>query len=267
MTSYRVAVGYSLLALARNRLAIVLLVWLIPLAITLVNLVVTREEVPFAFRGTGEVLLVGGEKMTMISGSLNAAALLVGFMMFSAAHRSGVFDRRLIAAGYSRIALLLAKATTLVVAAGMVAAYATLCIRFYWSPLQPVVLGVGIFVSGVVYGAMGLFLALFLPGELEGMVAIIMVSVIELGLQNPIASPNAAASLVRFLPSYGAMQTCVGAAFTDVLPARQLALSCGWLVGFGLVVLAAFLAHTRVHLSGTQQRRRPESSVRRVLSP
>ncbi|MYS44033.1 hypothetical protein GTY23_22935 [Streptomyces sp. SID5998] len=106
MTAYRIAAGYGLLALAKNRLALILLAVFVPLWITVAKTVATPELFPFRLRATGQVLHAGGDKITMISGSLNAVSLLVGFWMFSAARRTAAFDRRLTAAGYPRGALL-----------------------------------------------------------------------------------------------------------------------------------------------------------------
>jgi ABC-2 type transport system permease protein len=246
--AYRVAVRYTLLMLAKNRLAFVLLMGLIPLAISLANFVVTRDVLTFRYRAAGEPLQGSGEKITMISCALNAATMLVGFAMFSSAKHSEDFDARLVAAGYSRSALLLAKLTTLVVAAAVVGGYATGWMRWYWPMEQPLLMWAGVFSAGLVYGAVGLFLALFLPGELEGMVTIIMTTVIDLGLQNPITNPAADGTTVTYLPGYGAMQTCLGAGFTDIIPVSHLTLSGMWTVVFAAVALAAFTARTRMHV-------------------
>lgn len=247
MTAYRVATRYSLLVLAKNRLAMVLLVGFIPLWISLGNFVFTHAPIGFRYRATGEVLRAGGEKITMISGSLNAVTLLLGFAMFSVAHRASAFDQRLIAAGYSRLALLMAKLTTMAAASLVVGSYATAWMLWYWPAQQPLLMGIGVSSAAFLYGAIGLFLALFLPGELEGMVTIIMSSMIDLALQNPIASPAANADLIHFLPSYGAMQTCIGAGFTNNNPWQYIALTGAWATGFAMVALAAFSLHTRIH--------------------
>lgn len=49
----------------------------------------------------------------MISGAMNAVTPIVGFMMFSAVRRSSDFDRRLVLAGYTRSALLVAELVAL----------------------------------------------------------------------------------------------------------------------------------------------------------
>jgi hypothetical protein len=102
--------------------------------------------------------------------------------------------------------------------------------------------------GALVYGTIGLFLALFLPGELEGMVAIIMTSVIDLVPQNPLTSAASDSALVQLLPSYGAMQTCLSAGFGDSVAWSPLTGSLAWTGVMALVALAAFTVRTRGHL-------------------
>ncbi|MFE9622936.1 hypothetical protein [Streptomyces sp. NPDC006527] len=247
MTAYRTAAGYSLLAMAKNRLALVLLAFLVPLWITIAKTVATPDLFPFRLRATGQVLHAGGDKITMVSGSLNAVSLLVGFWVFSAARRTSAFDRRLAAAGYSRRALLAAKLTALLVTATLVSAYAVAWMLLYWTPRQPGLLILAVLAASLIYGAMGLFLSLFLPGEVEGMVAIIMASIIDLAPQNPVAATTADRPLVTLLPSYGSLQTALQGGFTHHFAVAPLANSLVWLGVLSAIALAAFLRRTRVH--------------------
>ncbi|EFE65130.1 hypothetical protein ABT269_33985 [Streptomyces viridosporus] len=248
MSAYLVACRYALLAVAKNRLAAVLLIVFIPLWITVAKTLTTPKTFPFRLRATGTWLRAGGDEITMISGSLNAVSLLVGFLMFSAARRTRAFDRRLTAAGYSRTALVGSKLTTLLVASVLVSAYATAWMLLFWSPLQPFLLGLAVLADCLVYGAMGMCLALFLPGEVEGLVTIIMVSIIDLAPQNPVASTTADKALVELLPSYGSLQTSLAAGFTrQVTLSPLLTHSVVWLAVMTVTALAAFVLRTRTH--------------------
>lgn len=149
----------------------------------------------------------------MISSALAATTQLLGFAMFIAAQRASAFDQRLISAG-SPARAAAGQTHTLNVFAALVAAYAAVWMRVYWPMQQVLLMGLGVYLAGLLYGAIGLCLALFLPGELEGTVAILMATNIELALQNPTVSAIANGRLVEFLPLYGAMQTCIGAGFT-----------------------------------------------------
>lgn len=259
MSAYLVASRYALLAMAKNRLAAVLLIIFIPLWITVAKILTTSKTFPFRLRATGTWLRAGGDEITMISGSLNAVSLLVGFLMFSAARRTRAFDRRLTAAGYPRTALIGAKLTTLTAASVVVSAYATAWMLLYWTPLQPVLLGVAVLAVCLVYGAMGMCLAVFLRGEVEGLVTIIMTSIIDLAPQNPVASTAADKPLVAFLPSYGSLQTSLAAGFTRSATVSPLLHSAAWLTAMISTALVAFALHTRVHqpLRLRQDMRRP----------
>ncbi|MEU5522802.1 hypothetical protein ACIQCD_17465 [Streptomyces sp. NPDC093250] len=247
MSAYLVASRYALLAMAKNRLAAVLLIVFIPLWITVAKTLTTPKTFPFRLRATGTWLRAGGDEITMISGSLNAVSLLVGFLMFSAARRTRAFDRRLTAAGYPATALMGAKLTTLVVASVLVSAYATAWMLLFWTPLQPALLGVAVLAVCLVYGAMGMCLALFLRGEVEGLVTIIMTSIIDLAPQSPVASTTANKPLVEFLPSYGSLQTSLAAGFTRDVILSPLLHSAAWLSVMITTALVAFAIHTRVY--------------------
>ncbi|MEZ3182622.1 hypothetical protein KYY02_29360 [Streptomyces pimonensis] len=257
MSAYLVACRYALLALAKNRLAAVLLIAFIPLWITVAKTLTTPRTFPFRLRATGTWLRAGGDEITMISGSLNAVSLLVGFLMFSAARRTRAFDRRLTASGYPRAALAGAKLTTLLIASALVSTYATAWMLLFWSPLQPFLLGIAVLAICLVYGAMGMCLALFLRGEVEGLVTIIMTSIIDLAPQNPVASTAADRALVALLPGYGSLQTSLAAGFTRNTTLSPLIHSAVWLTAMTTTALAAFALRTRNHRP--PRRRRPPS--------
>ncbi|MFI9815167.1 hypothetical protein [Saccharothrix variisporea] len=245
MTSYGVAARFTLLVLARNRLAVVFLTVLIPIGIALAHHVVSHDVLPFHQSSTGAVLSGGGEQITMISCALNASCQLIGFAMFSSAKHAGDFDLRLTAAGYPRSALVLAKLTSLVGFAALVAAYAAAWMRWFWPMEQPLSMWVAVFLAGLVYGAMGLFLALFLPGQLEGMFTIITITVTDLLLQNPLLNRSQGGGLMEALPAYGAMQIGIGAGFTQSVPSSAVLVSLLWTVVFAATAFVAFLRRTR----------------------
>ncbi|MEU2227402.1 hypothetical protein [Streptomyces sp. NPDC018347] len=249
MRAYLTAGRYGLLVMARNRLAAVLLIAFVPLWITVAKTVTTPAAFPFRLRATGTWLHAGGDEITMISGSLNAVSLLVGFLMFSTARRTRAFDRRLAAAGYPRAALIAAKLTALLTAAVLVSAYATGWMLLFWSPVQPLLLGGAVLAVALVYGTLGTCLALFLPGEVEGLVTIIMVSIIDLAPQNPVAATTADSPLVGLLPSYGSLQTSLAAGYTHQATLAPLTHSAVWLAAAAGTSAAAFLSHTRTYAS------------------
>lgn len=250
MTAYRLATRYCLLALARHRLAMVVLVAFIPVAITLPYQVIFHGLVTFRYRATGQLIRATGDRITTIGCAVNSVTMLVGFAMFTGARRARDFHHRLVSAGFPRLSLLLASLTSLIVASAVVGAYATAWIQWYWPVRQPVLMWAGVLSAGLVYGAIGLFLALFLPGDLEGMFVIIMTTLIDNVLQNPMVNPESGARAISALPAYGAMQVSLGAGFTGVVPVRYFALSAAWTVGFAAIAFGAFVLRTRDRTGG-----------------
>ncbi len=241
------AIGFALLEHARNRFALVLVVFYIPLWLTLEHWFVTSEPATFLLRATGERLTVNGGHLTMVSGAVNTVTLIVGFMMFMTTFKSLAFDSRLVLAGYPRLHLLVAKVVAMTLAAALISGYATAVVCCYWDPAQPDLLAIGLFTSAVAYGGIGILLGAFLRSELAGMFVIIMVSLLDTMLQNPISNPAASKDGVYLLPEYGPTQVSMAAGFTDSVPWPQLLLGPAWFAGSWLLGTAAFHVRTRDH--------------------
>ncbi|MGF1426434.1 hypothetical protein [Kitasatospora sp. LaBMicrA B282] len=245
MKAYRTAARYNLAELAKNTIAALLLAVLIPVWILAAPRMFPHTALTFRLRATGKVLSAPADHVGMIHGCLGVVTLLMAFLTFSAAHHSGPFDRRLTAAGYRRTPLLLAKATSLFSAAALVALYTTGWMLATWSPRHPGHLWLGLLTASLVYGALGLVLALFLPGEVEGMVVIIVASGLDLLPQSPLVNPDPHGGLGPWLPTYGSMQTCLAAGLSNTNPLFPVAASAAWAGTLTLVALLAFWTRTR----------------------
>ncbi|WP_326609762.1 ABC transporter permease [Streptomyces scopuliridis] len=244
-TRYSTATGYALLEHLCNRLALVLVVFFVPIWITLVYLVINDADVTFFLRASDRNITVDGNDVTKISGAINAVTLIVGFMMFIVTYRSAEFDERLAMAGYPRGHLLAAKLTSLITAAALICAYATAIICCYWVPARPALLWLALFGAALAFGGIGVMLGALLRGELEGMFLIIMLSIIDMGLQNPVANPASDNGIVRFLPSYGTMQSGVTAGFLHTTPALHLLLGPLWFLATVTIAGITFRLRTR----------------------
>ncbi|MCA6091854.1 hypothetical protein LE181_06700 [Streptomyces sp. SCA3-4] len=244
MRAYRVAARYNLAELAKNTLAALLLAVLIPLWILAAPHIFAPASLTFRLRTTGRTLTASTDHVGMVHGCLGVVMLLMAFLTFSAARQAGPFDRRLTAAGYPRTPLLLAKATALLSAAALVALYTTAWTLAVWSPRHPGFLWLGLFTACLVYGALGLVLALFLPGELEGMVVIFVTSNLDLLPQSPLVNPDPQGFLGPLLPMYGSMQTCLAAGLAPTIPLRPVVASLTWTGALTLIALLAFCIRT-----------------------
>ncbi|GAB2983414.1 hypothetical protein GCM10023080_056840 [Streptomyces pseudoechinosporeus] len=249
MFCLRTAVLFALIEQLRNRLALVIVVFFIPVWITLAYKVMATDPVRFFVRPASRSITMDANVITQMSGALHSLALIVGFMMFLATARSALFDRRLVMAGYPRLCLALAKFTALLLAAAVVAAYGAVWMRMYWDPQQLPLLGVGLFVGALTYGGIGIMLAAVLRSELAGMFLVIMISFVDLALQNPIANPAADSPVLRYFPAYGAMQTVVTAGGLHLVPWRELAVGLTWSIGMVAAGMSAFAVRSRTRRS------------------
>ncbi|MEI7031863.1 ABC transporter permease [Streptomyces pratensis] len=256
---FATASRYALTGHARNRFAMLLVVVYIPVWIALAYVTIPDQPAPFRLRATGEVLSPPGNHLTQITGALNAVTLIAGFMMFAATFTGGAFDRRLAMAGYPRYHLVLAKLSALTLVCAAVAAYATAAVAFAWPPQQPFILVAALFCAALTYGALGVVLGSLLRREVEGMFAILMISILDVALQNPLSSSGSDSAVVRFLPTYGAVQASMSAAFSDASAARGLVIQSLWLTG---AASAGFLVFRRRTRNALTSKRRPS-----VLAP
>ncbi|MFD7657161.1 ABC transporter permease [Actinosynnema sp. NPDC059797] len=248
---FSTATRFALVEHGRNRFAMVLVALFIPLWTTLAYLAMPDTPAPQRLRATGEALAPRGNELTEISGALNAVTLITGFMMFAATFSGSRFDRRLAMAGYPRTHLVLAKVTALALVSAVVAAYATAVTCLAWSPRQPLLLAAALFCAGLTYGALGVGFGSVLRREVEGMFAIVMTSIIDLALQNPIVSSGSDNPVVRFLPSYGAMQAGTAAGFSTSPVPGHLAIQLSWFAAAALIALVGFHRGTRSTLPVT----------------
>ncbi|MGW1816915.1 ABC transporter permease [Streptomyces sp. NPDC002125] len=236
---------FALIEQARNRLALLIMLLFVPLWTALAFEVVSRTPLRFYVRPVGRHVVMDGNVLTQVVGALQALTLVVAFMMFVATARSAVFDRRLVRAGFPRSCLALAKCASLVLVAASVAVYGTAWMHLFWRPVQPVLFAAGMFTGALVYGTVGIALAAVVRSELAGMFLAIMISSIDLLLQNPLINPESDSALVRFLPAHGAVQTAVTAADLHVMPWSCLLLGFGWALGMAGLGLTAFVLRTR----------------------
>lgn len=251
---YRTAVRALLIEQARNRTALLLLVGFVPLWYGLMLLLIPPDAAAFRFRVTGQFLQVNGQQLSLLTAGLNAITLIVGFVLFSATRRGLAFDRRLVLAGYPYRTLLLAKLTALAIVAAAVALYAGIVLVAFWRPSGLLLILCGFFTAGLIYGAFGLLLGVLVRGELEGFFLVIMLSLMDSFLQNPIGNPAANNDLLAFFPTFAPSQIAVAGGFTTLFPGGFLLLALAWATAFALLGGIIFALRTRL-------------SVRRAPSP
>ncbi len=242
---YLTAARYALLEQVRNRFALVLLLLFVPLWYYFGFLFTTGAPIAFKFRLTNVFLQVSAREVTFLTLGLNAITLIAGFMLFTATRKHTHFDHRLVLNGYPQPLLILAKLTSLVAVAAAVSLYASAILYAYWHPHSLPLVWLGFFCAALCYGGLGLLLGVLVRGELEGFFLIIMLSLIDTFIQNPLGNPAANQEIVEGFPAFAPMQVAVAGGFTPVTPWLYVLIALAWLAGFVLLGLLIFWWKTR----------------------
>jgi ABC-2 type transport system permease protein len=242
------AIRYALLEQGRNRLALGLLLVFVPLWYYLFLLVTQGTTLVIKYWNTGQLLSVDGGNLTLLTAGLNAITLIIGFMFFASTERGMPFDRRLVLSGYPQVVLVLGKLIALLIVTALVALYTTLILFAFWRhghPTELLFIWLGFWCAALIYGGFGLLLGALVTSELVGFFLVIMVSLIDTSLQNPLGNPLGNQPLLREFPSFGAMQLAVAGGFTRLFPGVDVGLSLAWFAGFAVLGLLIFWWRTR----------------------
>lgn len=242
------ATRYALFEQGRNRLALGLLLVFVPLWDYLFLSITQGTTLPFKDWSTGQLLSVNGGNLTLLTAGLNGISLIVGFMFFASTERGMAFDRRLVLSGYPQAVLMLGKLIALLMVTALVALYATVILFAFWQhghPTQLPLIWLGFWCVALIYGGFGLLLGVLVTNELAGFFLVIMVSLMDTSLQNPLGNPLGNQPLLKVFPSFGVMQLEVAGSFTTSIPWQDVGLSLAWFAGFAVLGLLIFWWRTR----------------------
>jgi len=231
------AVRLSLAGQVRNRFAWILLVAFVPVWYLLIGSMISHTRVAFLLRATGTTLVVDAHNLTLISAGLSSITLITGFVVFATVRRSRPFDRRLVLSGYRPSALIAAKTCGALVQAVAIGAYAAIIMLFFWRPAGVWTIAVTFMLAAATYAALGLLIGVLVRGDLEGFFLIIMVSLLDTFLENPVDNPLANKPILEFFPSYGPTQFAAAGAFHHQALASMAAVSLAWTAAFALLGL------------------------------
>jgi hypothetical protein len=234
----------SLVEQKHNRFAIALLLVYLPAWFAIIA-ALSAGTIAFTLRAFGFIVITTQLRLSLLTGMLNATTLIMGFVGLSVMRQSEAVDQRLVLCGHSRAALILGRLVALGLASIAVAAYAAGVVSLFFPVRHYAVVAAGTFVAVAAYVAIGTLAGVVLPGDLEGFFFIIMLSLVDTFMQNPIGSAAANHRVVEFFPSYLPMQMVVAGALTDRTAWWQFWTGLGWGASFGLLGLAAFWYRTR----------------------
>jgi len=194
---------------------------------------------------SGVFLQVSTRDVTYLTLGFNAITMIVGFILFTSTRKNTPFDHRLVLNGYPQSIVILAKLTGLLVVATVVSLYASVTLFAFWHPVSLPVVWLSFFCAALSYGGLGLLLGVLVRGELEGFFFIIMLSLIDTFVQNPLGNPVANQEIVKAFPAFAPTQIAVAGGFTHLMPWLYVLYTLAWLAGFALLGLAIFTWKTR----------------------
>lgn len=251
---YGTALRLTLVEQSRNRFAALLLAVYLPVWYAVIFSLTDHAAVGFRLRAFHLVVAASQQTVGLLTGMLNAATLVMGFVALSAVRGSAAVDRRLVLCGHSRLALLGGRLTAFALVATFVAAYAVGVLALFTPPRHILWVFLATWAAVLAYATVGVLVGAAGAGEVEGLFVIVMLSLVDTFLQNPIANPAATRPIVQFFPTYLPMQMAVAGALTDHVAWWQLAGSLGWAVGLASVGGAAFGVRTRTATPGGRGR-------------
>jgi ABC-2 type transport system permease protein len=244
LTQFRTTFRLSLVELRHNRFAIALLIGYLPAWYGIIASF-TEGTVAFKLRAFGVTVITSQLRLGILTGMLNATTLIMGFVGVNVTRQSAAVDQRLVLCGHSRAALVAGRLVALGLAAVAVAVYATAVLLLFYSPRHFFIVAAGVFAGITVYVAIGILAGVVLTGDLEALFFIIMLSIVDTFLQNPIGTAAANHNIVEIFPSYLPMQMVVAGALTNRVAWWQFWGALGWAAAIGALGLAAFWFRTR----------------------
>ncbi|MFH9404452.1 hypothetical protein ACH4JS_32525 [Streptomyces sp. NPDC017638] len=245
-SAYTEMLRCTLLGHLRSRMAVLLAVAFIPAWIMVARLCASDRALRFSLESVHADVHAPANHVSQVVNALAAVTLVTGFSMFMETFKAGEMDRRLVLAGYPKVQMLLAKVTAVAVVTTLIAVYTTVLLRGSLPVNQLGPLALAVLGAGLAYGGIGLLLGSLVRGELEGFFLVIMLSLVDTGLQNPVLNVADLTGL-SVLPLYGACQSALAAAFTSFSAWPYGLLSFAWSASTSALALLAFHLRTRSH--------------------
>ena len=246
MSQFLIALKFGFKEQLINKFAFGLLIIFVPIWYLVLGVISASSPVVFKFSTTDSLIHVNGHDLVLISAGLNLLTMMLGFMFFHSMQRSMEFDRRLIKAGLNRMYLILANTIVLLSITAVAALYMVLVLMLFWHfPYNIFEVWLGFWLVSLTYGSLGRIIGLLVSNELPGFFFIVMFSMTDVFLQNPLGNPAANKPFLRFFPSYSAMQLSVAGGFTHIFAVAQVIVALVWYFSFLTTALSLFYFKTR----------------------
>ena len=246
-TAFTELLRCTLLGHLRNRLALVLAVAFIPVWIAVARLCTSDQVVRVRLDAISAPVSAPAGQVGQVASALGAVTMVAGFIAFTETFLSRQMDRRLLLAGYPRLPILLAKLAAVALTAAALAFYTTILLWISMPVRHAAPLALALAGAGLAYGGIGLLLGSLVRGELEGFFLIIMLSLVDTGLQNPVFNTLMDVTGVSALPLYGVNQLALSTALTPQIPWSHGLLSLTWSAATGALALLVLHTHRPSH--------------------
>ena len=238
----RIGVSARLVArdLARNRVAVALLVVIPIVFYGLVAATTGDRDIVFELAAGGRRLLTENERhLSLLFIGMVSISGLSAFLAFVLVLRPLGADRRLAFEGYRPVELLLAKVCVMLAVAVAVAVYVTALLPIFFRPARAAGIFLGFLSTSFVYGTFGMVVGAVVRRELEGIVLILLLVNIDAGwLQSPVFYAHARnQALIRLLPGHHPAQITMVSAFTTLALRPEIVAAVEYALG-GLVAAA-----------------------------
>jgi hypothetical protein len=239
-----------MLGLARNRVALVLMVILPIVFYALILATTGSAPVTFLLPSVSSTTAVNVSRRdeALVFMGLAAVGFVSAFLAFHLITRQTDATRRLVLCGYRAWELVAARLTALVCAVAAVSVLSVVLLRMLFHPSHTGGVLAGFILVGLVYGCAGLLVGAMVKRDLEGMLAIVLITNVDVGwLQNPIFySTSEHREIIRVLPAYFPAQVAMTSAFSDYATTAAVFGSLGYAAGLLIVALLLYGARMRI---------------------
>jgi ABC-2 type transport system permease protein len=241
-----IALRLTVIEQAHNRFAILLLAVYLPAWYGVIYGLTDDAPIGFRLRAFQFFVATSQHRLGLLTGMLNATTLIMGFGALSAVRRSAAVDQRLVLCGFGRAPLVLGRLLAFAAASLVVALYAVAVLALFTPPRHAAIVVAGTFGAVLTYAAIGVLAGVTARGDLEAFFFVIMLSLVDTFIQNPIGNPAANRMVVEYFPSYLPMQVVVAGAITDRIAWWEFWGSIGWAAALAALGVLAFWQRTRI---------------------
>lgn len=226
---------------------ILLLVLLMPvLFFNMISLTSSEGQIQFVLGSiSGSSLFRAADRdVALVFFGNGAISLIASFIGMKLVQRQHETSRRLVLCGFRSSAVLLSRLGTIALSLVPLGAYVGVLLLLFFVPQRPVSVMLGFAVSGLIYASCGALIGSLLLGEVEGILAIVLLANIDaVWMQHPAYyTASLHREVIAWLPGWYPTQASMIAAFTDRACTEPLLLG----VLYAAIIVAATLAVRRM---------------------